>query len=101
MGEKEVRSLLEKLQPDSIMLDPNQIGNINKTVVHAWMKETEEKKAAAEAEAKKGAKVKKKMRGKSKVGARMKRKHLKEGKEQRAKAQNRAADGGGSGSEDD
>merc|ERR1712194_756804 len=33
--EKEVRSLLEKLQPSSIMLDPNQIGNINKTVVQA------------------------------------------------------------------
>merc|ERR1712187_535588 len=49
--EKEVRSLLEKLQPDSIMLDPNQIGNIKKEVVQAYMKEAEEKKKEEEAEA--------------------------------------------------
>merc|ERR1740133_889969 len=31
--EKEVRSLIEKLQPDTIMLDPNKIGNVDKAVV--------------------------------------------------------------------
>lgn len=88
--EKEVRSLLEKLQPDSIMLDPNQIGSVNKTVVQAWMKESEQKRKEEEEAAKKDQKKKKKMRGKGKVGARMKRKSLKEGQTHREKAKGRA-----------
>merc|ERR1719436_1452758 len=52
--EKEVRGLLEKLQPDSIMLDPTKIGNINKKVAQKFDEEEMAKKAAAAAEAKKG-----------------------------------------------
>merc|ERR1712217_374183 len=41
--EKEVRSLLEKLQPDSIMLDPSDIGSVDKAVVQKYMQESKQK----------------------------------------------------------
>lgn len=82
--EREVHTLLEKLQPDSIMLNPNLIGSVDKGVVQKY---TEEVKIKAEAEAKK--KVKKKMRGKNRIGKRMKKKSLKVVKEQRKKAKSR------------
>jgi len=97
--EKEVRSLLDKLQPDSIMLDPNQIGNINKVVVDKYMKETQQRKEEEEAATK--TKKKKKMRGKDKVGNRLKRKHLKEGAGQRGKAQSRLGEEGNEDSEEE
>merc|ERR1712139_320930 len=61
--EKEVRDLLEKLQPDSIMLDPSKIGNINKEVAKKY-REDEQAKQDAEKGSKK---TKKKMRGKNKA----------------------------------
>jgi len=99
--EREVHSLLEKLQPDSIMLDPSRIGSIDKKVVAQYMKDQEEKKRQEEKEAEKLKREKKKMRGKKKIGNRMKRKHLKEGKEQRDRAKNRLTGEGDSDSDDD
>mmetsp|Transcript_9500 Transcript_9500/g.26570 ORF Transcript_9500/g.26570 Transcript_9500/m.26570 type:complete len:604 (-) Transcript_9500:146-1957(-) len=87
--EREVRTLLEKLQPDSIMLDPDQLGNLNKEASERFKKEEAQKKQEEEAEKKKGTKEKKKMRGRNKVGKRMKRKQLKTGAEERSKVKNR------------
>merc|ERR1719217_497678 len=42
--EKEVRSLLEKLQPDTIMLDPGQIGSVDPVVAQAEKKRIEKEK---------------------------------------------------------
>eukprot|EP00927_Polykrikos_kofoidii_P070644 TRINITY_DN67056_c0_g1_i1.p1 TRINITY_DN67056_c0_g1~~TRINITY_DN67056_c0_g1_i1.p1 ORF type:complete len:628 (-),score=149.96 TRINITY_DN67056_c0_g1_i1:44-1861(-) len=100
--EKEVQSLLEKLQPDSIMLDPSQIGNINTEVAKKFM---EEEKAAHEEATKKEKKKKRKMRGKDKVVGRLKRKQLKTAKTQREKTRERIKgeqkDGANSSSEED
>lgn len=98
-SEKEVRRLLEKLQPDSIMLDPSQIGNID-AVVAKKFRDDEEKQQAEEAAAKKK-KTTKKMRGKNKVGARMKRKNLKEGATQRRQLKERLDREGGDNDSDD
>lgn len=96
--EREVKMLLEKLQPDSIMLDPSRIGSVNKEVVEKYMAD----RAKEQAEAAKEAKPKKKMRGKNKAGARLKRKHLQEGAEQRKKAKSRLeAEGKGEAGDDD
>merc|ERR1711941_64833 len=46
--EKEVRDLLEKLQPDSIMLDPTKIGDINKEVAKKYREEEEQAKQDAD-----------------------------------------------------
>merc|ERR1712187_76295 len=97
--EKEVRDLLDKLQPDSIMLDPNQIGNINIEVAKKYRQEDEQKQKEDKAASKK---EKKKMRGKNKVGKRLKKKSLKEGAEQRAKARaSRTAEAGEASDSDD
>jgi len=85
--EKEVRSLIEKLQPATIMLDPNKIGNIDKAVVAKYQEESA--KEQAEEKAAEGKKLKKKMRGKNKAGKRLKRKNLKSGVEQRGKTKDR------------
>merc|ERR1712151_686203 len=85
--EKEVRTLLDKLQPDSIMLDPNKIGNVDKAVVAKYQAEIEHQKKEEEAANKK--KLKKKMRGANKAGARQKRKQLATAKDQRAKTRER------------
>merc|ERR1712060_211830 len=61
--EKEVRGLLEKLQPDTIMLDTSHIGSVNAKVVQEYYKEQEKKKREEEAAKKK---EKKKQRGKNK-----------------------------------
>mmetsp|Transcript_44084 Transcript_44084/g.71432 ORF Transcript_44084/g.71432 Transcript_44084/m.71432 type:complete len:611 (+) Transcript_44084:83-1915(+) len=87
--EREVQTLLDKLQPDSIMLDPNRIGSIDKGVVKEW-KEEAAKKAVIEAkEEAKNKKTPKKMRGKNKVGNRMKKKSLKHGGTERDKTKDR------------
>eukprot|EP00439_Symbiodinium_sp_Y106_P019675 s4010_g2.t1 len=103
--EREVNSLLDKLQPDSIMLNPDKIGELNQGVVKAWKEESAKKEAAEAAEAGKSKKEAKKARGKNKVGNRMKRKALKQVAEQRQKArdrtQNAEAGSGGETEEDD
>merc|ERR1719247_2096962 len=100
--EKEVRSLIEKLQPDTIMMDPHKIGNVDKAVVAKHQAEVEQQKKDEEAaEAKK---LKRKMRGANKAGARQKRKQLRLAKDQRHKTKERL-DGeeqeAGSGDDDD
>lgn len=95
--EKEVKQLLDKLQPDSIMLDPNMIGNVNKAVADKYNAELEQQKKEEEAAKKK---TKKKMRGKNKVGKREKRKKLQQGKSQRERTSARLGENGdGDGSE--
>eukprot|EP00929_Paragymnodinium_shiwhaense_P113185 TRINITY_DN81443_c0_g1_i1.p1 TRINITY_DN81443_c0_g1~~TRINITY_DN81443_c0_g1_i1.p1 ORF type:complete len:606 (+),score=192.26 TRINITY_DN81443_c0_g1_i1:96-1913(+) len=94
---KEVKDLLDKLQPDSIMLDVNTIGNINAEVSKKYLKEKEERRKAEE-DAKK--KKKKKMRGKDKSGNKQKRKQLQGAKDQRDKTRARL-DGQDSDSDDD
>merc|ERR1711907_310093 len=59
--EKEVRTLIEKLQPDTIMLDPNKIGNVNKAVSAKYKEEMEQQKQEEEAAEKKT--LRKRMRG--------------------------------------
>merc|ERR1712048_977527 len=78
--EREVRTLLEKLQPDTIMLDPNKIGNVDKAVVAKYQAEAEKQRKEEEKAQKK--KLKKKMRGANKAGARQKRKQLATAKDQ-------------------
>ncbi|KAI3742108.1 hypothetical protein L1987_59788 [Smallanthus sonchifolius] len=65
--EKEVRVLLDKLPPESIMLDPTQIGNLRNTKKKEkpTQQETEAEKAAAIAAAK-NVPLKKKTKGRSK-----------------------------------
>lgn len=96
--EREVQSLLDKLQPDSIMLDPDRIGEINQEVAKAYNQKGKEEE---EKEAEEAKKATKKMRGKNKVGNRMKRKALKKGAEQRQKTKDRLAQGGGEDDGDD
>lgn len=97
--EKEVHSLIEKLQPDSIMMDPNKIGNVDKVVVTKYKEEQEAIKKAEEAEEKK--KLKKKMRGGKKAGSKQKRRQLRVGKNQRSKAKDRLEGEEGSGDSDE
>lgn len=85
--EKEIRGLLEKLQPDSIMLDPSQIGSINSVVVKRELEAAQKIKDDAAAEAAKT--LKKKMRGANKSGRREKRKEAKTGAEQRKRTKAR------------
>lgn len=65
--EKEVRVLLDKLPPESVMLDPTKVGNMReaKRKEKKTKAEVEEEKAAAVAAAKSVA-VKKKTKGRSK-----------------------------------
>jgi len=97
--EKEVRSLIEKLQPDTIMLDPNKIGNVDKVVVAKYQEDVRKEKAAEEEAEKK--KLKKKMRGKNKAGSRALRKKKREGKDQRGKTKERIAGEAEEGDSDD
>jgi len=74
--EKEVRRLLEKLQPDSIMLNPHRIGSIDRKIV----KELEDDLKLKHEEEEKNKDLKKRARGKNKVGNIKKRKELRKGK---------------------
>ncbi|KAL2324939.1 hypothetical protein Fmac_023997 [Flemingia macrophylla] len=71
--EKEIRSLLDKLPPETIMLDPSKIG----TVKPKNQKKTKQEKEAeieAALEAAKGIKLKNKTKGRNKPGKRMQKK---------------------------
>ncbi|KNA14312.1 hypothetical protein SOVF_108470 [Spinacia oleracea] len=73
--EKEVRSLLEKLPPESIMMDPKKIGTLKppRKKEKPTRKEREEEMEAA-VEAAKGKKLKNKTKGRNKDGKRAKKK---------------------------
>lgn len=78
--ETEVRSLLEKLRPDMIALDPDVIGSIEESnLIQKQQRlrdlaENADAKKAAEKEAAKNKKQKKKMRGRGKIGKKLARK---------------------------
>ncbi|KAL2940267.1 putative U3 small nucleolar RNA-associated protein 7 [Bienertia sinuspersici] len=73
--EKEVRSVLEKLPPESIMLDPKKIGTVKppRKKDKLTRKEREEE-MEAEIEAAKGVELKYKTKGRNKAGKRAKKK---------------------------
>jgi len=73
--EATVHSLLEKLQPDMIQLDPTNIGRIDRAPMEVIMKERKLAEEANAAATGKKVKVKKKMRGRNKIGKRIKKKH--------------------------
>ena len=78
--ETEVRSLLEKLRPDMIALDPDVIGSIeDSNLIQKQQRlrdlaESADAKKSAEKEAAKTKKQKKKMRGRSKISKKLARK---------------------------
>jgi len=71
--ESEVHSLLDKLQPDMIGLNPNVIGTVDRNHIEL-VKEQNELAEAANRRPKKEAKEKKKMRGRGKISAKIKKK---------------------------
>ena len=78
--EAEVRSLLEKLSPDMIALDPDAIGSVEESNLiqrrqrMRHMAEEADARKAEEAEAAKNKKEKKRMRGRSKIAKKLARK---------------------------
>mmetsp|Transcript_43934 Transcript_43934/g.93510 ORF Transcript_43934/g.93510 Transcript_43934/m.93510 type:complete len:613 (+) Transcript_43934:293-2131(+) len=78
--EAEVRSLLEKLSPDMIALDPDSVGGIEESnLIQRQQRlrdlaEEADAKRAADSEAEKGKKEKKRMRGRSKIAKKLRRK---------------------------
>ncbi|KAG4997922.1 hypothetical protein JHK82_028698 [Glycine max] len=71
--EKEIRSLLDKLPPETIMLDPSKIGTV-KPRRERPTKQEREAEIEAGVEAAKGMKLKKKTKGRNKPGKRVQKK---------------------------
>ncbi|CAJ1976645.1 unnamed protein product [Sphenostylis stenocarpa] len=71
--EKEIRSLLDKLPPETIMLDPSKIGTV-KPKKERPTKQEREAEIEAALEAAKGMKLKKKTKGRNKSGKRVQKK---------------------------
>ena len=102
--EGEVKSLLDKLNPDMIVLNPAELGTVDgasrETIAKEKLEAFEARLAAAEG---RKVKAKKKMRGKNKIGKRIKRKHMnimdearmkrREEKEENARKQKAAKEG--------
>ncbi|KAF7820215.1 putative U3 small nucleolar RNA-associated protein 7 [Senna tora] len=72
--EKEVRSLLDKLPPETIMLDPSKIGTVKPTKREKPTQKERETEVDAAIEAVKDKKMKKKTKGRNKPGKMMKKK---------------------------
>nr|AFK46625.1 unknown [Medicago truncatula] len=66
--EKEIRSLLDKLPPETIMLDPSKIGTVKYSKTEKPTAQEIEAEMEAAVEAVKGKKLKKKTKGRSKAG---------------------------------
>ncbi|XP_061353423.1 probable U3 small nucleolar RNA-associated protein 7 [Gastrolobium bilobum] len=66
--EKEVRSLLDKLPPETIMLDPSKIGTVKPTRKEKPTNQEREAEMEAAVEAVKGTKMKNKTKGRNKPG---------------------------------
>ncbi|WVY97686.1 hypothetical protein V8G54_029837 [Vigna mungo] len=71
--EKEIRALLDKLPPETIMLDPSKIGTV-KPKREKPTKQEREAEVEAAVEAAKGMKLKKKTKGRNKPGKRVQKK---------------------------
>lgn len=71
--EREVKSLMDKLAPETIALDPNVIGGIDPNPA-ARQNELREKQREANAAARKKTLEKKRMRGRNKISKKLKRK---------------------------
>ena len=77
--EAEVRSLLEKLSPDMISLDPDSVGGIEESnLIHRQQRQRDMEQEAnarkvAETEEAKNKKEKKRMRGRSKISKKLRR----------------------------
>ncbi|TKY51715.1 U3 small nucleolar RNA-associated protein 7 [Spatholobus suberectus] len=72
--EKEIRSLLDKLPPETIMLDPSKIGTVKPTKKEKPTKQEKEVEIEAAVEAAKGIKLKNKTKGRNKPGKRVQKK---------------------------
>ncbi|XP_015941206.1 probable U3 small nucleolar RNA-associated protein 7 [Arachis duranensis] len=72
--EKEVRSLLDKLPPETIMLDPSKIGTVKSTYREKPTKQEREAEVEAAVEAAKGTKLKNKTKGRNKPGKKIQKK---------------------------
>ncbi|OIW01716.1 hypothetical protein TanjilG_05169 [Lupinus angustifolius] len=66
--EKEIRSLLDKLPPETIMLDPSKIGTVQTTKKEKKTKQERESEMEAAVEDVKGRKMKNKTKGRNKPG---------------------------------
>eukprot|EP00811_Abedinium_folium_P033902 NODE_6831_length_1634_cov_7.147976.p1 GENE.NODE_6831_length_1634_cov_7.147976~~NODE_6831_length_1634_cov_7.147976.p1 ORF type:complete len:447 (+),score=124.36 NODE_6831_length_1634_cov_7.147976:111-1451(+) len=106
LREREIRSLLDKLQPTSIMLDPTRLGQVDQAISRKLQDEQTQRAKEAKEEEKKNAAPTNKKRGKNKVGKRLGRKKGAKTEEQRSKTRKRLRDAGlegrdGDGSGDD
>ena len=73
--EATVHALLDKLQPGMIQLDPTNIARIDRAPTEIIMKERKAAEEANAAATQKPVKVKKKARGRNKIGKRLKKQH--------------------------
>ena len=72
--EEEVRALLDKLQPNMIALDPDQVGGIEESDPHKRLERIQAEQAEINAADKGGKKGKTKKRGRSKIQTKLRRK---------------------------
>lgn len=73
-NEKEIRSLMDKLQPDSIMLDPGRLGKVEPQLARELQEEEARNRAAEEEKKKKERLKRKRTKGRNKPGRRLARK---------------------------
>jgi|UPI000581A214 U3 small nucleolar RNA-associated protein 7 len=73
--EAEVRALLDKLQPEMIALDPDQVGGIEESDPHKRLERLQDLQEEANHNKKAPKKEKSKKRGRSKIQTKLRRKH--------------------------